>query len=530
MASAYWVRVGNEVRGPFAPEKIYEATLLGKLSRATLISADRTNWRSIGDEWGALLDEPDGTAAAARAPIGGPAAGARPAGGRAPTASAGRDPARVGARGRERAEADPSHGRDRAHVRPGAERGPARSHPGRPSTALLASAAVGVLALVVGAVLLAAKATGPAAPPARAGAPVAAAGSDATRKARPSGPQTPQQLMRRAEGSVALLRDASTSGTGFMAGEGILVTCAHVVRPMVPALMQVIFPSAGRTEYPVTRILYIDDVRDIAVLSIRTDQPALDLPDSPSTPVRGEEVLVIGNPGVGPDLIVENAVARGLMGPEVVIDGSAFFQLSASVNPGNSGGPVLRSDGTLVGMVSKKATHQEGMAFAVPVRLIATALRDAKGQSPDAVSKLNEDQLAQALFLQLDMAGEAYCMALGAYLVGLRRAVAAGAETIKDAQPYLPDLKSELRRVESTSAKHLTTFVKVLESTRWRDPSIGEDLESLQDVLNTLRTRAHVNDVIGVLVNLERADAAVTDFRKISKRLRLRLHIPESDD
>ena len=527
MTSAYWVRVGNEVRGPFAPEKIFEATLVGKLSRDTLISADRTNWRSIGDEWGTLLDEPGGTADAAPMPRAAPVEGARPAAARAPTPPAGRDRARVGARGRERADADPSHGRDRAHVRQGAERGPTRSRPGRPSTALLASAAVGVLALVVGAVLLAAKATGPAAPPPRGGA---AGIADLARKARPSGPQTPQQLMRRAEGSVALLRDASTSGTGFMAGEGILVTCAHVVRPMVPALMQVIFPSVGRTEYPVTRILYIDDVRDIAVLAIRTDQPALDLPDSSATPVRGEEVLVIGNPGVGPELIVENAVARGLMGPEVVIDGSAFFQLSASVNPGNSGGPVLRSDGTLVGMVSKKANHQEGMAFAVPVRLIGTALRVAKGQSPDVVAKLNEDQLAQALFRQLDMAGEAYCMALGAYLVGLRRAVAAGAETIEDLQPYLPDLKSELRRVESTSAKHLTTFVKVLESTRWRDPSIGEDLSSLQDVLNTLRTRAHVNDAIGVLVNLERTDAAVTDFRKISKRLRMRLHIPESDD
>lgn len=39
-----------------------------------------------------------------------------------------------------------------------------------------------------------------------------------------------------------------------------------------------------------------------------------------------------------------------------------------------------------------------------------------------------------------------------------------------------------------------------------------------------------MNDVIGVLVNLERSDKAVTDFTNLSKRLRSRLHLPDDED
>jgi hypothetical protein len=98
MASAYWMRVGSEVQGPFTPGQIFEASLLGRLSRDRLISADRVTWRSISDEWGELVAAPPD----ASPPVEGPATPPRPVaarGGRSAGERAGTQPE---ARPRER--------------------------------------------------------------------------------------------------------------------------------------------------------------------------------------------------------------------------------------------------------------------------------------------------------------------------------------------------------------------------------------------------------------------------------------------
>ena len=93
---------------------------------------------------------------------------------------------------------------------------------------------------------------------------------------------------------------------------------------------------------------------------------------------RGQEVTVIGNPGIGNKLVLENAVSRGVMSTTAVIEGQSFYQLSIAINPGNSGGPVIDSTGRVIGVATLKATSLEATAFCIPANDLLLAIDQVK--------------------------------------------------------------------------------------------------------------------------------------------------------
>jgi hypothetical protein len=177
------------------------------------------------------------------------------------------------------------------------------------------------------------------------------------------------------EPSVALIRGQSSSGTGFLVRPGILATNAHVVDSEFTADLQVHFPSAtpGKRGPLTARLLFLDRRRDLALLGIESDLPALGLETSRQYR-KGQEITVIGNPGVGP-LTLENAVSRGILSTKTVIEDLDYFQMDVAINPGNSGGPAITSTGRVIGVVTSKATRKEGIAFAIPVEDLRKAMR-----------------------------------------------------------------------------------------------------------------------------------------------------------
>src|SRR5207248_2822347 len=87
----------------------------------------------------------------------------------------------------------------------------------------------------------------------------------------------------------------------------------------------------------------------------------------------------LGGGSGGPDseskLLLENAVNRGLMSTTVQLHGQAFYQAGVSVNPGNSGGPVLDLFGRVLGVVTMKRRDKEGIAFCVPLEDVRAGLK-----------------------------------------------------------------------------------------------------------------------------------------------------------
>ena len=176
---------------------------------------------------------------------------------------------------------------------------------------------------------------------------------------------------------------ARRRGHGLFVRPGILVTNSHVIAEELMGQVKVLFPSAatGGKEALASELLYEDRQRDLAILRVATSLRPLRLANQ-FTLRGGEKALVIGNPGItaGEHVTLENAVTQGLMSTETTLNGLKFYQLSATVNPGNSGGPVFDARGHVVGVVTRKAigARQEGMGFAIPLSDVHAALRSGR--------------------------------------------------------------------------------------------------------------------------------------------------------
>ena len=141
----------------------------------------------------------------------------------------------------------------------------------------------------------------------------------------------------------------TSSGTGFVVASGRVLTNNHVVAECG----RLVIRNAAGARLP-GRVAATDRRRDLALIAVPPDVgPPLPFRDSP-TVRRGESVVTYGFPlsgllSSGPTLTTGdiNALA-GLR------DNPANFQISAPVQPGNSGGPLLDSQANVIGVVVSK--------------------------------------------------------------------------------------------------------------------------------------------------------------------------------
>jgi len=145
-----------------------------------------------------------------------------------------------------------------------------------------------------------------------------------------------------------------SSGSGFIVADGRVLTNNHVVSGCKSVLAR-----NARAETRPARLDAADPQRDLAVLSVQPGfGPALVFRDSPAVE-RGESVVTYGFPlsGVlssGPSLTTGSVSAlSGLR------DNPMHFQISAPVQPGNSGGPLLDAQSHVIGVVVSKLDAAE---------------------------------------------------------------------------------------------------------------------------------------------------------------------------
>jgi len=162
-------------------------------------------------------------------------------------------------------------------------------------------------------------------------------------------------------------------GSGFVIHpDGYVVTNAHVVQHA--AEQKIIF--VDKTEYEAERIA-IDEKHDLAVLKIKDRKkfPAIKLGTSSDLMI-GETVIAIGNP-LGYQHTVTagiiSAVDRKLVISEEV-DYPPLIQTDASINRGNSGGPLLNILGELIGINTAVRGDAQNIGFAIPVDFLRRLL------------------------------------------------------------------------------------------------------------------------------------------------------------
>ena len=196
----------------------------------------------------------------------------------------------------------------------------------------------------------------------------------------------------------------SALGSGFIIGaDGLIVTNRHVVASARTVRVRL----ADSRELP-ARIVGADVATDIALLKVQAAAlPVLRLGSSEKASV-GDPVIAIGNPyGLGQSVTSGIISARGrTLEDDPYID---FLQTDAAINRGNSGGPLLSADGTVLGVTSvifSPNGGSVGLGFAIPVETIASVVTElqAHGRVDRGYLGVSAQALTPAIAMALGLA------------------------------------------------------------------------------------------------------------------------------
>ncbi len=163
-----------------------------------------------------------------------------------------------------------------------------------------------------------------------------------------------------------------SAGSGFVIdAEGIVVTNNHVIE----GSDRIRVALADGETYP-AEIIGLDPSTDIAVLRVSAPRklPVLRLGDSDGIRV-GDWAIAIGNPFGKLEGSVTVGVVSAKGRSDLDIEGGApalqdFIQTDASINFGNSGGPLVNIHGEVIGMNTAVNPTGQGIGFAIPANLL----------------------------------------------------------------------------------------------------------------------------------------------------------------
>ena len=200
------------------------------------------------------------------------------------------------------------------------------------------------------------------------------------------------------------------SGSGVVVSpDGYIVTNNHVV-----ANADVVNVTFSDRSIKTAKVIGKDAATDIAVLKVdeSSNLPYMEFGNSDDVKL-GQWVLAVGYP-----LTLDATVTAGIVSAKSRSIGinrtrsnsaiESFIQTDAAVNPGNSGGPLVNTNGQLIGINSAIASPTgtyAGYSYAIPANLVRKVSNDMMqygsvqrgylGISPVDLRSLNEQQLAQ---------------------------------------------------------------------------------------------------------------------------------------
>lgn len=196
------------------------------------------------------------------------------------------------------------------------------------------------------------------------------------------------QITKKISPGVVLIKGTASSGeilgTGFIiSSDGKIATNLHVVESLKNGG---ILLTSGE-KFDSFSVLAFDARKDIAIIKIPGfDLPTVALGNSNNVQV-GEPVLAVGSP-----LGLQGTVTTGVVSSirdDPTGGGFKVLQTDASVNPGNSGGPLVNRQAEVIGIVTFKIRGGENLNFAIPINY----LRGLADSPPGSVMSLDDMRL-----------------------------------------------------------------------------------------------------------------------------------------
>jgi len=163
--------------------------------------------------------------------------------------------------------------------------------------------------------------------------------------------QTNINVYRNASPAVVTIIGGNNTGSGsIISPEGLVITNEHVVRMARGGLVSVQTSNGQRYN---GQVLATDATNDLALIQLRTNErlPFIRLAQSDGIQV-GQQVFAIGSP-----FGLSGTLTTGILSR---IANNGDLQTDAVLNPGNSGGPLLNSQGELIGVNKAILANQGG--------------------------------------------------------------------------------------------------------------------------------------------------------------------------
>lgn len=270
-------------------------------------------------------------------------------------------------------------------------------------------------------------------------------------------------------------RKAQSLGSGFVIHpDGIIVTNSHVVRmggdKLADSVKVKFLGDSSKNEGVDVEVVGVDPIVDTAVLRLK-QKPKNKLaviPFGNSDQLKvGEWVIAIGNPHGLSHTVTKGIVSA--LGRDVIPEISAdFIQTDASINQGNSGGPLINMAGEVIGVNTAIDPRGQGLGFAIPINTAKRAIRDilTKGKAIHGYAGVS-------LYPNFDIDT--------AKSLGLKSAEGA---LIEDVVPGEPAAKAGLKPydvVTKVGERKIATNTDFQKAVREHDPGATVKIEFLRD-------------------------------------------------
>ena len=176
-----------------------------------------------------------------------------------------------------------------------------------------------------------------------------------------------EEMVDRVMPAVVLIKATGGRGSGFFVRHDTLITNEHVVEGDSYVTLQ---KSDGSTVS--ARVETRSAALDLAILKVAT--PSVSQTVIPMGTARGlkpgQEIIVIGS-ALG---TLQNSVSRGIVSALRNSGGATLVQTDAAANPGNSGGPMLDRNGSVIGVTTFRFKDAEGLNFGVAIEHVRDLL------------------------------------------------------------------------------------------------------------------------------------------------------------
>jgi S1-C subfamily serine protease len=173
-------------------------------------------------------------------------------------------------------------------------------------------------------------------------------------------PSAIEDMVDRVMPAVVLIETTTGRGSGFFVRHDTLITNVHVVQNDSYVTLRRMDGSSVNA-----RVESRAPALDIAVLKVGTPSASQAvIPMGSAHGLKpGQEIVVIGS-ALG---TLQNSVSRGIVSGLRTAGGATLVQTDAATNPGNSGGPMLDRNGSVIGITTMGYSGAQGLNFGVAI-------------------------------------------------------------------------------------------------------------------------------------------------------------------